>query len=51
LDGSVPGGQPTTLHEEILRLCRETGVEDLAKKAGIIQNNEILELKHYDQGL
>jgi transcription factor Dp-1 len=51
LDGSesASGAQPATLHEEILRLCRETGVEDLAKKAGLIQNNEITELKNYDQ--
>ena len=35
------------LHDELLQMCRATGIEDIAKDSGIIKNGEIAVLKDY----
>lgn len=35
------------LHDELLQMCRATGIEDIAKEAGVIKNGEIPVLKDY----
>lgn len=35
------------LQDDLLQLCRETGIEDIAKEAGVIRNGEIPALKEY----
>eukprot|EP01112_Ceratiomyxa_fruticulosa_P002142 TRINITY_DN1226_c0_g1_i4.p1 TRINITY_DN1226_c0_g1~~TRINITY_DN1226_c0_g1_i4.p1 ORF type:complete len:456 (+),score=100.76 TRINITY_DN1226_c0_g1_i4:255-1622(+) len=35
------------LHEEMLQMCRESGLEVIAKDSGLIKNGEIAQLKEY----
>jgi hypothetical protein len=35
------------LHSEFLQFCRESGIEDIAKHSGIVQNGELSDLKTY----
>ena len=35
------------LQDDILQLCRESGIEDIAKEVGVIRNGEIPVLKDY----
>jgi len=41
---STPTG---ALQDEILQLCRETGIESIAKEVGVIKNGEVPALKEY----
>jgi hypothetical protein len=35
------------LHNEFLQFCRESGIEDIAKHSGIVQNGELPVFKAY----
>jgi len=41
------GADAGALHEEFLRFCRDSGIEDIAKHSGLVRNGEISDVKAY----
>lgn len=43
----APSNDMLHVHDEFLQLVRESGIESIAKEAGIVQNGEIPDLRDY----